>query len=185
MAVMIVGALTALLAGLMAVVASDIKRVLAYSTISQLGYMVYAVGMWCDLCQSIPPAQPRHFQGTIIPGGGCDHHRSWDARPAENGWAGQENAICALGLHDWIASGLVGLPIANGFFSKELILEEGLERRAYCALSRHARGSGDHGSLHAAAELVGIRRPAATAQNPIMMVCRPCEFPWVSWPSAL
>jgi NADH-quinone oxidoreductase subunit L len=45
MAVMVVGAASALLAGLMAVAADDIKRVLAYSTISQLGYMVAAVGM--------------------------------------------------------------------------------------------------------------------------------------------
>ena len=43
-AVMTVGVLSALLAGLMALAADDIKRVLAYSTISQLGYMVYAVG---------------------------------------------------------------------------------------------------------------------------------------------
>ncbi|HOD05070.1 MAG TPA: proton-conducting transporter membrane subunit, partial [Anaerolineaceae bacterium] len=42
--VMLVGLITALLAALMAVVANDLKRVLAYSTVSQLGYMVYAVG---------------------------------------------------------------------------------------------------------------------------------------------
>jgi NADH-quinone oxidoreductase subunit L len=42
-AVMVVGMTSALLAALMALVANDLKRVLAYSTISQLGYMVYAV----------------------------------------------------------------------------------------------------------------------------------------------
>ena len=41
---MTVGVLSALLAGLMALFADNIKRVLAYSTISQLGYMFYAVG---------------------------------------------------------------------------------------------------------------------------------------------
>jgi NADH-quinone oxidoreductase subunit L len=44
MSVMIVGMLSALMAALMALVANDLKRVLAYSTVSQLGYMVYAVG---------------------------------------------------------------------------------------------------------------------------------------------
>jgi NADH-quinone oxidoreductase subunit L len=44
-AVMIVGLLSALLAAFMALVATDLKRVLAYSTISQLGYMVYAIGV--------------------------------------------------------------------------------------------------------------------------------------------
>ena len=44
-AVVLVGLLSAFLAALMAVFATDLKRVLAYSTISQLGYMVYAVGV--------------------------------------------------------------------------------------------------------------------------------------------
>ena len=43
-AVTVVGLLSALLAGIMALAADDIKRVLAYSTVSQLGFMVYAVG---------------------------------------------------------------------------------------------------------------------------------------------
>ena len=44
-AVVIVGLLSALLAGFMAVVATDLKRALAYSTVSQLGFMVYAIGV--------------------------------------------------------------------------------------------------------------------------------------------
>jgi NADH-quinone oxidoreductase subunit L len=43
--VALIGVLTALFAATMALVATDIKRVLAYSTISQLGYMVFAVGI--------------------------------------------------------------------------------------------------------------------------------------------
>jgi NADH-quinone oxidoreductase subunit L len=43
-AVVMVGMLSAILAAVMALVATDLKRVLAYSTVSQLGYMVYAVG---------------------------------------------------------------------------------------------------------------------------------------------
>jgi len=42
--VMVVGMLSAVLAAVMAIAATDLKRVLAYSTVSQLGYMVYAVG---------------------------------------------------------------------------------------------------------------------------------------------
>ncbi|MBP6805932.1 MAG: monovalent cation/H+ antiporter subunit A, partial [Chloroflexi bacterium] len=44
-AVLLIGLITALLAALTAVVATDLKRVLAYSTVSQLGYMVYAIGV--------------------------------------------------------------------------------------------------------------------------------------------
>ena len=43
-AVMLVGMISAFMAALMALAASDLKRVLAYSTVSQLGYMVFAVG---------------------------------------------------------------------------------------------------------------------------------------------
>ena len=43
-AVMLVGMVTTFLAAVMALVSNDLKRVLAYSTVSQLGYMVYAVG---------------------------------------------------------------------------------------------------------------------------------------------
>src|SRR5512143_2401038 len=43
-AVVLVGMVTALMAAAMALVATDLKRLLAYSTVSQLGYMVYAVG---------------------------------------------------------------------------------------------------------------------------------------------
>jgi NADH-quinone oxidoreductase subunit L len=43
-AVVVVGMLSALLAACMALVSTDLKRVLAYSTVSQLGYMVYAIG---------------------------------------------------------------------------------------------------------------------------------------------
>ena len=44
LAVILVGMLSALLAAVMALVATDLKRVLAYSTVSQLGFMVYAIG---------------------------------------------------------------------------------------------------------------------------------------------
>ncbi len=57
-AVMIVGMASALLAALMALVANDLKRVLAYSTISQLGYMVYAIGVGSVFRQPTAPVQP-------------------------------------------------------------------------------------------------------------------------------
>jgi len=45
LAIAIVGAITALIAALVGLVVTDIKRVLAYSTISQLGYMMLALGV--------------------------------------------------------------------------------------------------------------------------------------------
>ena len=46
----------------------DIKRVLAYSTISQLGFMVAAVGMGALCGRHVPPADARHLQGAAVPG---------------------------------------------------------------------------------------------------------------------
>src|SRR4051812_4555613 len=58
----IVGAATALVAAAIAVVQTDIKRVLAYSTISQLGYMFLAVGVGAFGAAGVPPAAPALFK---------------------------------------------------------------------------------------------------------------------------
>ncbi len=42
-----IGGITAIMAATIAIAQNDIKRILAYSTLSQLGYMVMAVGVWC------------------------------------------------------------------------------------------------------------------------------------------
>jgi len=68
----IVGALTAIFAASIGLVQNDIKRVLAYSTVSQLGYMFLALA-WglCGRC--VPRLYARVLQGVAVPGRGlCD-----------------------------------------------------------------------------------------------------------------
>ena len=62
-----VGAATAFLAGTVALVQPDIKRVLAYSTISQLGYMFLALGRRRVRRRDLPGDHPRVLQGDVVP----------------------------------------------------------------------------------------------------------------------
>ena len=63
-----VGCITLFLAATIAIVATDIKRVLAYSTISQLGYMMLAIGVAGWVRGSVPPDHARVLQVADVPG---------------------------------------------------------------------------------------------------------------------
>ncbi len=62
-----VGAITALFAGLIALGQFDIKKVLAYSTISQLGFMVAAVGLGAEVAAIFHLATHAFFQSAPVP----------------------------------------------------------------------------------------------------------------------
>ena len=125
LAVMIVGAASALLAGLMAVAADDIKRVLAYSTISQLGFMVYAVGSGAIFASQFHLLSHAIFKALLFLSAGALITSLGTRDLRQMGGLGKKmpfvQAVFVIG-----ALGLVGLPFANGFFSKDLILEGGL-----------------------------------------------------------
>ncbi len=80
-----IGAFTALLAATLACVQSDIKRVLAYSTVSQLGYMMAAIGAGFAERGLPPPADPRGLQGAALPGRGRGHPRGRHQRHLRDG----------------------------------------------------------------------------------------------------
>ena len=86
-AVMTVGVLSALLAGLMALAANDIKRVLAYSTISQLGYMFYAVGTGAIFASQFHLFSHAIFKALLFLSAGAVI-TALEPRPATNGRAG-------------------------------------------------------------------------------------------------
>ena len=124
-AVITVAVISALVAAVMALTAHDLKRVLAYSTISQLGYMVYAVGvgaimasLWHLFSHAIFKALLFLAAGAIIHAVGTrDMRQMGDLRR-------QMPVVTAL---FYIGAGaLAGLPFLNGFWSKELVLEQGL-----------------------------------------------------------
>jgi NADH-quinone oxidoreductase subunit L len=124
-AVVIVGLLSALLAGCMALVAVDLKRALAYSTVSQLGYMVYAVGAGGVFASQFHLMSHSLFKALLFLAAGAVIHAAQTRDMRRMGGLAREmpfvRTVFVIGF-----LGLAGIPIANGFLSKELVLESGL-----------------------------------------------------------
>ncbi|HEY9089047.1 MAG TPA: NADH-quinone oxidoreductase subunit L, partial [Anaerolineaceae bacterium] len=124
-AVMLVGMLSALLAAVMAMVATDLKRVLAYSTVSQLGYMVYAVGAGGLFASQFHLMSHSVFKALLFLGAGAVIHSVGTRDMRKMGGLRVEmpftRTVFVIG-----SLALAGLPILNGFWSKELVLESGL-----------------------------------------------------------
>lgn len=124
-AVIIVGVLSAILAAMMAVVATDLKRVLAYSTVSQLGYMVYAVGTGAVFASQFHLLSHSVFKALLFLAAGAVIHGVGTRDMREMGGLGKKMPV-VRNVFILGSLALAGLPIMNGFWSKELILEEGL-----------------------------------------------------------
>lgn len=126
-----VGALTALVAALMALQQNDIKRILAYSTLSQLGYMVMSQGMG----QAGSDAGMFHlythafFKALLFLGAGavihaCHHEQDiW-----KMGGLRKKLPITFLTFALGTAA-LIAVPFTSGFWSKEAILETALHEK--------------------------------------------------------
>ncbi len=125
-AVMIVGVLSAILAGIMAVVANDLKRVLAYSTVSQLGTMFYAIGAGGVFASQFHLFSHSIFKALLFLAAGAVIHSIGTRDMLQMGGVGKK-----MPLVKWVfiigSLALAGLPILNGFWSKELIMEAGLQ----------------------------------------------------------
>jgi len=126
LAVIVVGVVTALMAAMMAVVSNDLKRVLAYSTVSQLGYMVYAIGAGGVFASQFHLLGHAVFKALLFLSAGAVIHAVHTRDMREMGGLGRQmplvRTVMIIG-----ALALAGIPILNGFWSKELVLEAGLE----------------------------------------------------------
>ena len=120
----VVGALTALMAATIGLVQTDIKKVLAYSTVSQLGYMFLATGRRRVRGRRVPPDDPCLLQGAAVPRQRVGHPRDERrAGHAEDGgnmklYMPVPSSPCCVG-----ALAIAGVPgRVSGFFSKDEIL---------------------------------------------------------------
>ncbi len=118
----VVGAVTAIFAATVAMTQTDIKKVIAYSTCSQLGYMVFACGLGAYGAGIFHLATHAFFKALLFLGAGSvihAMHHEQDMRQYGGLW-------CKIKL-TWIAMAIgslaiIGAPLLAGYYSKEAIL---------------------------------------------------------------
>ena len=117
-----VGAITALFAGTAAIAQRDIKRVLAYSTVSQLGFMVLAVGLGAYVAGMFHILTHAFFKALLFLGAGSVIHAMANEQDM-NKMGGLRKAMPVTFWTMTVASlALMGLPPFSGFWSKDEIL---------------------------------------------------------------
>jgi len=122
--VAIIGALTALMAGTIGLVQNDIKRVLAYSTVSQLGYMFLAMGMGAFGAGIFHLYTHAFFKACLFLGSGAVIHALHGEQDIRN-MGGLRKELPITFWTFLIASiAIAGVPGLAGFFSKDEILFE-------------------------------------------------------------
>ncbi|MEO7430506.1 MAG: NADH-quinone oxidoreductase subunit L [Dokdonella sp.] len=121
--VLVIGATTALFTGLIGIVQNDIKRVVAYSTLSQLGYMTVALGVSAYAGGVYHLMTHAFFKALLFLGAGSvivAMHHEQDMRYM----GGLRKYMPITWITMWLGSlALAGAPGFAGFFSKDAIIE--------------------------------------------------------------
>jgi len=121
--IMMIGSITALFMGFLGIIQNDIKRVVAYSTLSQLGYMTVALGASAYSVAVFHLMTHAFFKALLFLGAGSvimGMHHNQDIR-----WMGGVRKYMPI---TWITSllgslALIGTPFFSGFYSKDSIIE--------------------------------------------------------------
>ena len=120
--VAIVGALTAIFAASIALVQNDIKRVLAYSTVSQLGYMFLALGVGAFTAGVFHVFTHAFFKALLFLGAGSVIHAMSGEQDMRNMGALSSRIRITFGTMLIATLAITGIPPFAGFFSKDEIL---------------------------------------------------------------
>ena len=118
-----IGAATAIVAAFIALTQNDIKKVLAYSTVSQLGYMFLAAGTGAFTAAIFHLFTHAFFKGCLFLGAGSVIHAMHHEQDMRN--MGGLRRKMPLTFLTFLASGaaLAGLPLLSGSISKDAIIE--------------------------------------------------------------
>ena len=121
--ILIIGSITALFMGFLGIIQNDIKRVIAYSTLSQLGYMTVALGASAYSAAVFHLMTHAFFKALLFLAAGSvimGLHHNQDIR-----WMGNVRKYMPI---TWItfllgSLALIGTPLFSGFYSKDAIIE--------------------------------------------------------------
>jgi NADH-quinone oxidoreductase subunit L len=118
----VIGILTALFAASIGLVQNDIKKVLAYSTISQLGYMFLACGVGAFSAGIFHVMTHAFFKALLFLGAGSVIHAMHEEQDIQN-YGGLKKHLPHTALTFLVAAfAISGIPPLSGFFSKDEIL---------------------------------------------------------------
>lgn len=123
MVVTVVGATTAFVAATIGLTQFDIKRVIAYSTMSQLGYMFFALGVSAYGAAMFHLMTHAFFKALLFLGAGSVIHAMSDEQDMRK-MGGIWKKIPMTYAFMWIGSlALAGIPFFSGYYSKDIVLE--------------------------------------------------------------
>ena len=121
--VTILGGITAFMAATTGLVQNDLKRVIAYSTCSQLGYMVFAAGLSGYTVSMFHLSNHAFFKALLFLGAGSVIHAIADEQDRRK-MGGLINLLPLTYITTIVGSlALIGFPFLTGFYSKDVILE--------------------------------------------------------------
>lgn len=122
----LLGGLTALVTGLIAVSERDLKRLLAASTSSQYGFMLLAVGAGAPVAALFHLVSHAAMKSSLFLGAGVFQHARNSSAFADLSGVGRERRLAFLGF---VVAGLAlaGVPPLSGFFSKDAVIAASFE----------------------------------------------------------
>ena len=126
-----IGGFTALLAALIAVQQNDIKRILAYSTLSQLGYMVMAVGLSGPTPAMFHLTTHAFFKALLFLGAGSVIHGLHEEQDIWKMGGLKKKMPVTFWTFIIGTLALSGVPPFSGFYSKDSILAQALEQKNF------------------------------------------------------
>ena len=138
--VTLIGALTAFFASSVGLVQNDLKRVIAYSTCSQLGYMVFAAGLSNYSIAFFHLANHALFKALLFLSAGCVIHGVSDEQDMRKMGSLIKFFPVSYTMILIGSLALVGFPYLTGFYSKDAILEVAIAKHSLVANFAHLLG---------------------------------------------